>query len=142
MVPRRLLTVLLLLLVGLLIASAVAPPPEGDDDERASTTPTTTATAPATSTQERPSTGTAAVADAVSGRLPRDETVRAAPGETVTLTVTSGDAATIEIPALGAMQPAAPGAPAQFVVAFDAAGRYDVRDLEADESVGAVVVTE
>lgn len=137
MIPRRLLTVMLLLLVGLVIASAVAPPPErqGQDSARTgtSTTPKTTATAPAKE---------ASTPSGVDAVLPADGTVRARPGQAIELDVTSKQPATIEIPELGAMQPAAPGAPAQFVVAFDEAGRYDVRDVDADRSVGTVEIGE
>ena len=147
MIPRRLLTVMLLLLVGLVIASAVAPPPEDEGDETARTsTSQATTTAPTTPADPDPEPAddapVAADGEGVAGVLPRDKTVSARPGEAVTLQVTAKEAATIEIPALGAMQPAAPQAPAQFVVAFDTAGRYDVRDLEADRSVGTVVIGE
>lgn len=135
MIPRRLLTVMLLLLVGLVIASAVAPPPERQGQDAARTT---TSTAPkTTSTAARPAAATPSGVDAV---LPEDRTVRARPGQAIELQVTSVQPATIEIPDLGAMQPAAPGAPAQFIVAFDAAGRYDVRDVDADASVGTVEI--
>lgn len=135
MVPRRLLTVMLLLLVGLVIASALAPPPERGGEENARTGTSTTAETPETTTQQA-----SAADDDADGVLPRDEQVIARVGQALELEVTAKKAATIEIPDLGEMQPAAPGAPAQFVVAFDAPGRYDVRDLDADASVGTVVV--
>ncbi len=141
MIPRRLLTVMLLLLVGLVIASAVAPPPEDEGEETARTS-TSQATTTTPTTAPEPDPDPAADADGVAGVLPRDKTVSARPGEPIDLRVTSGEPVTIEIPALGAMQPAAPEAPAQFVVAFDENGRYDVRDLEADRSVGTVVIAE
>lgn len=136
MIPRRLLTVMLLLLVGLVIASAVAPPPErqGQDTAR-----TSTSTTPKTTSTAEQQGATPSGVDAV---LPADGTVRARPGQAIELDVTSKQPATIEIPELGAMQPAAPGAPAQFVVAFDEAGRYDVRDVDADRSVGTVEIGE
>lgn len=137
MIPRRLLTVMLLLLVGLVIASAVAPPPERREQDAARTTTSTTPKPASTATQQA-----AAAPSGVDAVLPADGTVRARPGQAIELAVTSKQPATIEIPELGAMQPAAPGAPAQFVVAFDAAGRYDVRDLEADASVGTVEIGE
>ena len=146
MIPRRLLTVMLLLLVGLVIASAVAPPPEDEGEETARTSTsqatTTTPTTPAEPDPEPAEDAPDADADGVAGVLPRDKTVNARPGEAIELQVTAKEAATIEIPALGAMQPAAPQAPAQFVVAVDETGRYDVRDLAADRSLGTVVVAE
>lgn len=136
MIPRRLLTVMLLLLAGLVIASAVAPPPEQRRQDAARTT--TTAAPKTTSTATQP----AATPSGVAAVLPQDRTVNARPGQAIELEVTSKAPATIEIPELGAMQPAAPGAPAQFVVAFDAAGRYDVRDTDADASVGTIEIGE
>lgn len=136
MVHRRLLTVMLLLFCGLVIASAVTPRPERRQDAR-STGTATTATTP------RAAGDNAVRADVpagVSGVLPRDRTVSARPGQTVDLRVTSPEPATIEIPALAALQPAAPGSPAQFVVAFAAAGRYEVRNLDTGDTLGTVVV--
>lgn len=136
--PRRLLTVTLLLMVGLVIASAVAPPPE-DDRDRADT-----ATAPATTPRPAPETTAAAPADlgGVAGVLPRDKTVKARRGEEIDLRVTAGTPTTFEIPALGALQPASPGVPAQFIVVFAESGRYDVRNTDTGASVGSVLIAE
>lgn len=137
MVHRRLLTVMLLLLVGLVIASAVTPPPERRQDAGSTTTSTTATTA---EEPEDDAPARAEVPAGTSGVLPRDRTVSARPGQTVDLRVTASEPATIEIPALAALQPAAPGSPAQFIVAFDEAGRYEVRNLDTGDGLGAVVV--
>ncbi len=137
--PRRLLTVTLLLMVGLVIASAVAPPPE--DRDRAET-----ATTPATTPKRVPTTAAAAPPAAdlggVAGVLPRDKTVKARRGEEIDLRVTAGTPTTFEIPALGALQPASPGVPAQFIVVFAESGRYDVRNTDTGVSVGSVLIAE
>lgn len=138
MVHRRLLTVMLLLLVGLVIASAVTPPPAERRGDAGSTDTTTTPTATSEAGADGPSR--AEVPAGASGVLPRDRTVSARPGQTVDLQVTASEPATIEIPALAALQPAAPGSPAQFIVAFGEAGRYEVRNMDTGDAVGAVVV--
>jgi hypothetical protein len=137
MVHRRLLTVMLLLLVGLVIASAVTPPPERRQDAGTQTT-ATTATTPSENDDE-PTARTSAPAG-VAGVLPRDRTISARPGQAVDLRVTAPEPATIAIPALAALQPATPGTPAQFIVAFDRAGRYEVRNLDTGDDIGAIVV--
>lgn len=137
MVHRRLLTVMLLLLVGLVVASAVTPPPERRRDAGSGTTATTATTPADRDAEPPPRTGVPA---GVTGVLPRDRTVSARPGQTVDLQVTSSEPATIEIPALAALQPAAPGSPARFVVAFGNAGRYEVRNLDTGDGLGAIVV--
>lgn len=134
MIPRRLLTVMLLLLAGLVIASAVTPPPERRGDGSQTTTATSPSRAP------RPAPARTKVPAGVAGVLPRDRTVSAQPGQAIDLRVTSGAPATIEIPALAALQPASPGTPAQFIVAFARAGRYEVRNLTTGDEIGAVVV--
>lgn len=136
MVHRRLLTVMLLLLVGLVIASAVTPRSERRDEAGSNGT-TTTATTPR---GEDEAPARAEVPAGASGVLPRDRTVSARPGQTVDLQVTSPEPATIEIPALAALQPAAPGSPAQFIVAFGESGRYEVRNLDTGDKLGTVVV--
>lgn len=140
MVHRRLLTVMLLLLVGLVIASAVAPPPERREDAGSATTTTTTPTSPSPARTPEDEPAPSGAPAGVAGVLPRDGTVSARAGQSVDLRVTAAEPATIEIPALAALQPASPGTPAQFIVAFDRAGRYEVRNLDTGDAVGAVVV--
>lgn len=135
--PRRLLTVTLLLMVGLVIASAVAPPPEERDRAETSTTPT----APQEQARPAPTTPPADLGG-VAGVLPRDKTVKARRGEEIDLRVTAGTPTTFEIPALGDVQPASPGVPAQFVVVFADSGRYDVRNADTGASVGSVLIAE
>jgi hypothetical protein len=141
MAHRRLLTVMLFLLVGLLVASVLAPPPErrgAAGSQTQTTTPATTATQATPPGDERPERSP--VPAGVDGVLPRDRTVSARPGQVIDLRVTATRAVTIEIPSLGALAPASPGTPAQFIVAFDRSGRYAVRDLDSGEDVGAVIV--
>ncbi len=62
-------------------------------------------------------------------------------GEQLQLIVRSERADQLEIPALGLLEPVAPGAPARFDILAEAPGNYGMRFVEADRVVARIEVT-
>lgn len=109
MVARRLIAVLIVLLLMSTIAAALAPVREA---EETTSTTTTTATAPESSA----ASGTTVEREVEVGGLSEDpaETLELSAGDRLRLTVRSAEPAEVEIPGLGLLAFAAPGAPARF----------------------------
>ena len=114
---RRGLLVFALVLSALSLGAALAPAPEEDDEE-----PATTAARP------RATPGPARI----ELRQPAPETPpvrRVRAGAHVILRVSARQAGSVEIPALGLIQPVEPGTPALFDLIASRPGRYDVNLL-------------
>ena len=117
---RRPLVIVALMLRVLLVAANLAPDPDQ---------------AP------KPAPAPPAEALAVSeGLLPRDRVVRAEVGELVQLTVTAAQPIGVEIRELGALDTAAPDAPALFSLLADRPGRFEVRYVGTDRLAGVLQV--
>jgi hypothetical protein len=126
---RRLLALIGVLLVLLAVASQVAPRDTGPKTTSVRTPPPTTpsvAPAPRSDTEIRatlpgpPAHGT--------------KVVRAAVGDLLTLTVRADIPDSVEIPALGEVEPVDPTTPAEFSLFLARPGRYDVR-LQSDHTL-------
>ena len=103
-----------LVLSALSLGAALAPPPKDDDE------PATTAARPRT---------TPAGPSQIELRQPAPEVPpvrRVRTGAHVVLRVSARQPGSVEIPALGLIQPVEPGTPAQFDLLASRPGRYDV----------------
>jgi hypothetical protein len=76
----------------------------------------------------------------VAATMPEDETVDLRVGDLLELTVRATERGTVEVPALGKIEPVGPDAPARFTFYASRPGRYPVRLLDTDEVLGEIVV--
>ena len=135
MAARRLLIVLVLLLAASIGAAALAPDRRTLVSSESSTSTTTTTT----------TTAAAPAGEIVTTRIdasPKDpETVRAAPGDQLALSVgvPAEPGRTIAIDEFGMTEFAAPNAPADFDLLLTDAGRFAITDEQGD-IVGRIVV--
>jgi hypothetical protein len=126
---RRLVIVMLVLLGISTLAAALVDPPETDEEEQA--------TEPPLPPQPQ--------GELVRKRIDADErtpeviSIRA--GDQLALTVTSGRADEVEIPALGELRFVAPLAPARFDLLAREEGTYAIRLLDAERRIGRIEVT-
>jgi hypothetical protein len=137
MAARRLL-ILMLVLLGVSTLAAALVPPQGDE-QRATSTDTTTGQ-PAHAGEDR----------GPPGRLIK-RTIRVAPhgadmvrihrDDQLALTVRSGVADQVEIPAFGQLEDLTPEAPARFNLLPDRTGTVAVRLLAAGRVIGRIEVT-
>ncbi|MGH2918636.1 MAG: hypothetical protein ACRDLS_08585 [Solirubrobacteraceae bacterium] len=125
---RRVTILFAVLLLLSAVVAIVAPRPEPADDP-------TPRTGPATTTGD-------GVTAAVRGVLPRDQLVRATVGDVVELSVTATGPDSASIEELGLTDGADRGAPARFSFLADRPGRFDVRLLLSEQTVGRVVVSQ
>jgi hypothetical protein len=135
MAARRLLIVLVILLSISTLAAIVAPPPDQGADEEEMTDTTRSRT------DRR---GGAARGKLVRAAMEVGEgqpsTVRLEVGDQLSLRVRSRQVKQIEITGLGLVEDAERGAPARFDVFADHPGRFDVRLLGRERTVGRIVV--
>jgi hypothetical protein len=164
MAARRLIAVLLVLLVVSSLAAALAPEARRVDSTSSSSTTSTDSTAPDDTTSAPDPTGPEADAGDEPAQAPGGTliertissdgppqpakgkgegegkggppTVAAAVGDRVALEVESKETTSIEIPDLGLLETAAPGAPARFDLLMRDPGSYPVRVMD-----GAIVAT-
>ncbi len=133
MAARRLIALLVVLLVISSIAAALAPTPAERDAE--SSTTTTTTTGPG----EPDDAGSGAAplieataevppprGDAKGGRQTEPAEIEAAVGDQLALTVRTDETTAVEIPELGLLETASPGAPARFDLLLREPGRLAV----------------
>jgi hypothetical protein len=137
MAARRLLILMLVLLAVSTVAAALVPP-QGDDE----------------GTSERTRTGRREPGRHVKrtppGRLV-ERTIRVAPhgiarvhvrlDDQLALTVRSGVADQVSIPAFGQIEDLTPEAPARFDLLAEQAGVFEVRLLGAKRTIGRIAVT-
>jgi len=123
---------LMLLAVSTLAAALI--PPESRRQGTISTTSTTTAAPKSAATGGRLVERTVRAAGEGATRIP----IRL--GDQLALTVRLGFFDQVEIPALGLIQDAAPGAPALFNVLPDRTGRLDVKLAQAGRVVAVIDV--
>ncbi len=76
----------------------------------------------------------------VEATMPDDTTVDLRVGDLLELTVTSEERGTVQVAALGEVEPVAPDAPARFTFYAARPGTYEVRLLDTDEVLGEIVV--
>ena len=134
MAARRLLTLLLLLLVVSTLAATLVPP----QDEREGTT----------SSIERSGEGDRAERGAPAPKqltrtidaTPDIERIELRLGDQLALTVRSGTADQVEIPALGQLENVDPDAPARFDLLPQRPGAFEVRLLDARRTVAKITV--
>ncbi len=72
--------------------------------------------------------------------MPEDATVDLSVGDLLELTVVSEERGTVQVEALGEVEPVAPDAPARFTFYASRPGTYVVRMLDTDEVLGEIVV--
>jgi hypothetical protein len=72
--------------------------------------------------------------------MPEDATVDLSGGDLLELTVVSEERGTVQVEALGEVEPVAPDAPARFTFYASRPGTYVVRMLDTDEVLGEIVV--
>jgi len=130
MAARRLIMVLLVLLLVSSLAAALIPIEQSHDSS--STTTTTTAAA-------KPS-GRLLIRRIDAGAR-KPEEIRMHVGDQLQLSVDSDVPDQVEIPALDQIEPVDNGSPARFDLLVDQARSYPVRLVEADKTVGRIVVT-
>jgi hypothetical protein len=109
----RFLVILAIALLGLVVGASLLPDPDQAPKPRVA------ATAPAAGT-------------VVVGELPGDEVVRAETGDLLQLTVTAAEPTSVELPAFGEIEVAAPGSPARFSLLVDQPGAFDVRYADGE----------
>jgi len=111
-----------LLLVSSITAPRPAPVPEGPAPELAPAPP------PGEGGRNREAT------------MPEDATVELRLGDLLELTVIAEERGTVQVEALGEVEPVAPDAPARFTFYAERPGTYAVRMLDTDEVLGEIVV--
>lgn len=129
MAARRLVIVMLILLGISTLAAALVDPPETGDDEAATEPPPS------------PPPGGELIRKRIRAEERRPTVIRIEVGDQLDLTVTSGRADEVEIPALGLLQFVAPLAPARFDLFAREEGSYVIRLLDADRAIGRIEVT-
>jgi len=72
--------------------------------------------------------------------MPEDATVELRVGDLLELTVVAEERGTVQVEALGDIEPVAPDAPARFSFYAARPGSYAVRMLDTDEVLGEIVV--
>jgi hypothetical protein len=131
MAARRLIMVLLVLLFLSSLAAALIPV------ERSSTSDssTTTTTQPATA-----DTAGQLLVRRLDARDNKPKTIRMRLGDQLQLSVEAGGPNQVEIPAFDQLEPVDLGSPATFDLLPDAAGRYPVKLVLGNRTVGRIVV--
>ena|SRR5918995_2710694 len=136
MAARRLLILLLLLLVVSTLAATLVPP-QAPREETTTETDRTRGSAERTGGEPRAGKGLARTIDASAHGTERIELRR---GDQLALTVRSGTADQVEIPALGRLEDVAPAAPARFDLLPPRPGTFAVRLLDARRVIGTIHV--
>jgi hypothetical protein len=132
MAARRLIVVLLVLLFLSSLAAALIPVERSSRDEGSSTT----TTQPAATAD----TGGRLLIRRIDARDDKPRTVRMRLGDQLQLSVDAGGPNQVEIPAFDQLEPVDLGSPATFDLLPDAAGRYPVKLVEGNRTVGRIVV--
>ena len=137
MAARRLLILMLVLLAVSTVAAALVPPQS--DDEATTESARTEPAKPGRHVKRTPP-----------GRLV-SRTIRVAPhgiarvhvrmDDQLALTVRSGVADQVSIPAFGRIEDLTPEAPARFDLLADQAGVFEVRLVDAKRTIGRIAVT-
>jgi hypothetical protein len=132
MAARRLIMVLLVLLFLSSLAAALIPVERSSRSD--SSTTTTTQHAAGTDTAGRLLVKRLDAGDA------RPHTIRMRLGDQLQLSVVAGGPNQVEIPAFDQLEPVDLGSPATFDLLPDAAGRYPVKLVSSNRTVGRIVV--
>lgn len=134
MAARRLLLVMLLLLVISSLAAALVPPPPQRDG-----TTTETTTAKRGKPPPAPPQAGRLVRESVSARG-RPRRIALAPGDQLSLRVTSPRFVQVTIPTLGLLDSAGPGSPARFSLLAPRPGSHPVRPLAGGRTIARIIV--
>jgi hypothetical protein len=136
MAARRLLILMLVLLAVSTLAAALVPPQDSGDETTART--------------ETRSTGGGRNGERTPPGRPVSRTIRVAPhgiarvhvrlDDQLALTVRSGVADQVSIPALGQIEDITPEAPARFDLLLERAGVFEVRLVDAKRTIGRIAV--
>jgi hypothetical protein len=136
MAARRLLILLVVLLVVSTLAATLVPPP-AEREETTTETERTTGARPPAGGERGPGERLTRTVDASARGVERIE-LRL--GDELALTVRSGTADQVEIPALGRLEDVDPDAPARFDLLPPRPGTFAVRLLEASRPVARIRV--
>ena len=126
--PRRLLLPVTLLFAVLFLLGSITAPRQGAVRDRA---------APEVAPAPLPERGGGETRTAT---IPEDGTVELRVGDLLELTVTSEELGSVEVEALGQIEPVGPDAPARFSFFAHRPGRSEVRLLGTGELLGEIVV--
>ena len=137
MAARRLLILMLLLLAISTLAAALVPP-QGEREETPSNGGTA-ATEPAPGRESRPSLG-ALVRRTIEVAPHGADEIELRRGDQLALTVRSGVADQVEIPAFGQLEDLTPEDPARFNLLPERTGVFEVRLLAARRVIGRIRV--
>jgi len=129
---RRLVIVMLVLLGVSGLAAALVPPPPVDEAERERR--------PEVVAPPAPAPGGELVNAGIDASEDEPEEIRIGVGDQLALTVRSGVADQVEIPALGELEFVGPLAPARFDLIAREEASYAVRLVDADRVVGRIEV--
>jgi hypothetical protein len=132
MAARRLIMVLLVLLFLSSLAAALIPVERSSTSDSSSTSTTKTSTAA--------DTGGRLLVKRLDARDRKPETIRMRLGDQLQLSVEAGGPNQVEIRAFDQLEPVDLGAPAKFDLLPDAAGRYPVKLVLSNRTVGRIVV--
>jgi hypothetical protein len=132
MAARRLIAVMLVLLFLSSLAAALAPVERQNEDTSTSTTEAVTE--PAANEGDL-------VRVTLDARKGKARPIRAGVGDQLQLRVISKRVATIELVDLGPIEDVGPLSPARFDVLLERRGRFPVRELESERTLGMIVVS-
>jgi hypothetical protein len=132
MAARRLIMVLLVLLFLSSLAAALIPVERASNDDSS----TSTTTPPAADTD----TGGQLLIKHLDAGDAKPKTIRMRLGDQLQLSVAADSPNQVEIPAFGQLEPVDLGSPATFDLLPDAAGRYPVKLVSSNRTVGRIVV--
>ena len=132
MAARRLIMVLLVLLFLSSLAAALIPVERSSEND-SSTTPTTQPSATADTAGEL-------LTRRINAADNKPQTIRMRLGDQLQLSVEAGAPNQVEIPAFDQLEPVDLGSPATFDLLPDAAGRYPVKLVIGNRTVGRIVV--
>jgi len=130
---RRLIAVLVVLFAISIAAAAVAP-------ERRSSTAADEEATSATESEAPPAGGSVSVTVEASTADP--PTARASVGDQLELTVSAQSLLQVEIPALGLLEEAEPGAPARFDILLRQPGNLEITDAAERGTLGRILVSD
>jgi hypothetical protein len=130
---RRLIMVLLVLLFLSSLAAALIPVERSSRDDSSSTTSTTQPSATADTSGQL-------LTKRIDARDNKPAVIRMRLGDQLQLSVETGSPNQVEIPAFDQLKPADLGSPATFDLLPDAAGRYPVKLVFGNRTVGRIVV--
>ena len=135
MAARRLIALLIVVLVVSTVAATLFAPTQRNSET------TTTAESPSPRAAQEPGRSGRLIEKTVQTSSKRPPTLQLLLGDQLELTVRVGAPLQVEIPALGMLEDADPGAPAHFSILTASPGRYGVRAL-GGRPIATIRVTE